>query len=206
MNSQASNISYFSMKENQLRFKDPNKELVGKLKSGKSKQRKEEYDKLEKIIYSFKTKEDVLNFMLPYIEKGYSKVSILTTSSDTCNFLDFDESIYYKLLTYIINLTDGDFEIEVLMSDIILSLKIQKRKDFKDFRKGAAVYSINNSMYSSRDTDRDKIKTLEDNINDINENIKKLDMTMREVYNAPGMPGFEQTNKHYMQHIRRKSL
>lgn len=121
MNSQASNISYFSMKENQLRFKDPNKELVGKLKSGKSKQRKEEYDKLEKIIYSFKTKEDVLNFITPYIKEGYKGVIIFRDP-----FL-FHKSYLDRLCQfeyYILRITDGEIGLERGRIDWILSLKI----------------------------------------------------------------------------------
>ena len=69
-------------------------------------------------------------------------------------------------------------------------------------------------IYTFTDRDNDGINDLKKNINEIKsrfedtieKRIEELDMTMREVYNAPGMPGFEQTNKHYMRHVRRKSL
>ncbi len=182
---------YFPTKEDELKAKDPNEELLEKLKFANSKKRKEAYTRLEKIIYSFKTKEDVLNFMLPYIEEGYSGVVIYNEP--------FTAELS-KLESYIINLTDGDFKITSNSDEIGLSLKVN------NIKLCGCLFPEHYECYTSKNINQNDIDILKNNISELHKKIDVLDITMREVYNAPGMPGFEQTNKHYMQHIRRKSL
>ena len=104
-----------------LKSMDPNNELVDKLKLSMDKREQEAYDRLEKIIYSFKTKEDVLNFITPYIKEGYKGVIIFRDP-----FL-FHKSYLDRLCQfeyYILRITDGEIGLERGRIDWILSLKI----------------------------------------------------------------------------------
>ena len=175
------------------------KEIIEILKFSIDKAVKKSYKKLEKIIYSFKTGEDVLNFMIPYIEKGYYGVKIF---NDDQMWQIKDGINLNPLESHIFELTNGEFMFEAYVTEYILALV---NHDVPGHLCNAYYSSICISDDGINDN-KNNIDALKNNISEIQQKINVLDMTMREVYNAPGMPGFEQTNKHYMQHIRRKSL
>ena len=175
------------------------KEIIEILKFSIDKAVKKSYKKLEKIIYSFKTGEDVLNFMIPYIEKGYYGVTIL---QDDQMWQIKDGINLNPLESHIFELTNGEFMLQAHVTEYLLALVNHNVP-------GHLCPGYYDPRYISQDEindNKNNISILKNNISEIQQKINILDMTMREVYNAPGMPGFEQTNKHYMQHIRRKSL